>query len=168
MKAISFKNRSFVVRSLLVAVYIAVIIIMLTTGKRHTILIDNKDSEDGSVLAIDGMSVQIDNQEAWEYYPGDRDKAVVQGQRHKVRVEILADGKIVEAAFRVPLNQDMVLLEVPKLIAGVEPYLKPFTALQEQASAPAVDTPQSIQFGGDAVVPPDGSPDAPPAPALLQ
>ena len=168
MKAISFKNRSFVVRTILVLVYIAVLIIMLTTGKRHTILIDNKDSEDGSVLAIDGMSIQIDNQEASEYYPGDRDKAVVQGQKHKVRVEILADGKVVETTFRVPLNQDMVLLEVPKLIAGVEPYLKPFTMLQEQASAPTVDTPQSIQFGGDAVVPPDGSPDAPPAPVLLQ
>ncbi|MHB0897391.1 MAG: DUF6672 family protein [Spirochaetales bacterium] len=168
MKAISFRNRSFVVRSILVLVYIAVIVIMLMTGKRHTILIDNKDSEDGSILAIDGMSIQIDNQEASEYYPGDRDKAVVQGQRHKVRVEILADGKIVETAFRVPLNQDMVLLEVPKLLAGVEPYLRPFTVLQEQASAPAVDTPQSIQFGGDAVVPPDGSPDAPPAPVLVQ
>ena len=165
MKAISFRNRSFFVRSILVAVYIAIVIIMLTTGKRHTILIDNKDSEDGSVLAIDGMSVQIDNQEASEYYPGDRDKAVVQGQKHRIKIEILSDGKIFESAFRVPLNQDMVLLEVPKLVAGVEPYLKPFTVLQEQTSAPAVDTPQSIQFGGDS---PAVDEAAPSAPALIQ
>jgi len=168
MKAISFRNRSFVVRSILVLVYIAVVIIMLMTGKRHTILIDNKDSEDGSILAIDGMSVQIDSQEAWEYYPGDRDKAVVQGQKHKVKVEIFADGKIVESVFSVPLGQDMVLLEVPKLIAGVEPYLKPFTVRQEQASSPVADSPQSIQFGGDSPAVDETALEVPPDAVLPQ
>ena len=49
MKAISFRNRSFVVRSILVLVYIAVVIIMLMTGKRHTILIDNRVLIDGGL-----------------------------------------------------------------------------------------------------------------------
>ena len=76
--------RSLIARSILLALYIAIMVLMVITGRRHTILIDNKDAPDGSYTAIDGMEVRINNQEALEYYPGDRDKAVVQGQRHKI------------------------------------------------------------------------------------
>jgi hypothetical protein len=57
----------------------------------------------------------------------------------------------------------MVILSVPKLLAGREPYILPFSALQEQNSSTetTVGAPQS--FGGDAVVP-----DAPvPVPAPM-
>lgn len=165
MKAISFRNRSFVVRSALAALYIALLLIMLVTGKRHTILIDNKDSEDGSILAIDGMSVQIDRLESSEYYPGDRDKALVSGQKHKIKVEVFSDGKIVEADFSVPFGQDMVLLSVPAFLAGVEPYIKPFTVQQEQAQVPDSGPPQGYQFGGDSPPIDEG---APVAPALIR
>jgi hypothetical protein len=152
MRAIVFKSRSFVVRSILVALYIALLVLMLVTGKRHTILIDNKDAADGSYLAVDGMSVQIDDQEALEYYPGDRDRAIVSGQKHKVKVEIFSDGKIVKAPLKLPFGQDMVLFSVPKLIAGIEPFVESFTILQAQESAPDSGPPQGYQFGGDSPV----------------
>lgn len=166
MNTISLKNPKLLVRSILVAVYIAILVLMLLTGKRHTILIDNKDAEDGSYLAIDGMSVQIDKQESSEYYPGDRDRALVNGQKHTIKVEIFSDSKVIESSFTVPLGQDMVLLSVPKLVAGVVPYIVPFSIQLEQASAPDAGPPQGMQFGGDTVPPVEET--APTAPVLIQ
>ena len=166
MKALSLKNPKVLVRSILILLYVALLVLMLLTGKRHTILIDNKDAEDGSYLAIDGMSVQIDKLESAEYYPGDRDRALVNGQKHTIRVEIFADSKVIESSFTVPLGQDMVLLSVPKLISGIEPYIVPFSIQLEQASAPDAGPPQGMQFGGDTVPPPEET--APTAPVLIQ
>ncbi|MCE1207275.1 MAG: hypothetical protein LWX00_07695, partial [Spirochaetia bacterium] len=83
----TLKSKKFIIRAILVAAYILLGILMVYSGKRHTILIDNKDAEDGTYQAIDGMSVQVDNLEAGEYYAGDRDKAVVKGQKHVIRIE---------------------------------------------------------------------------------
>jgi len=161
MKAISIGKRSLAVRSTLAALYLALLVLMLVTGKRHTILIDNKDAADGSYLASEGMSVQIDRQEALEYYPGDRDKALVNGQKHRIKVEVFADSRILEKDFSIPFGQDMILLSVPALLAGVEPYIQPFTVRQEQAQAPDSGPPQGYQFGGDSPVLDEAEPVAP-------
>jgi hypothetical protein len=158
---ISLKSPRFIVRSILVLVYVAILLLMLVTGKQHTILIDNKDAEDGSYLALDGISVQIDTLESSEYYPGDRDKALVIGQKHSIKVEVFSDGKIVEADFAVPFGQDMVLLSVPAFLSGVRPYIKPFTIQQEQAQVPDSGPPQGYQFGGDSPVLDEAEPVAP-------
>ncbi|WP_304225999.1 DUF6672 family protein [Gracilinema caldarium] len=140
------------IRSALVFVYVLLLVLMLVTGKRHTILIDNKDAADGSYEAINGMSVQIDNLESAEYYPGDRDKALVKGQRHRIKIELFDDEKVIEREFRVPFGQDMVLLSVPKLVAGIEPFIEPFTVKLEQASqdSGAMQDQEHQQFGTDA------------------
>jgi hypothetical protein len=155
--------RSLLARSLLLALYIAIMVVMVLSGRRHTILIDNKDAPDGSYMAIDGMEVQIDNLEALEYYPGDRDKAVVQGQRHKIKVDMFMEGREFETTFRIPFGQDMILLSVPKLAAGIEPYFEPFTVLESIASEAANEAP--LSFGGDSPVGPE---EGPPAPELIQ
>jgi hypothetical protein len=144
-------RKRLIVRSALIAVYVALLVLMLLLGKRHTILIDNKEAEDGSYAAIDGMSVQIDSLESAEYYPGDRDKAVVMGQRHKIKVEIFADSKVVEQSFTVPFGQEMLILSVPKLVAGITPYVETFVAPTE--SAVPSDSSQPQAFGGEAAVP---------------
>lgn len=144
--------RRIIIRSALGLLYVALLVLMLVTGKRHTILIDNKADPDGAYRAINGMSVQIDVLESAEYYPGDRDKAVVKGQRHRITVELFDDEKVIEREFRIPLNQDMVLLSVPKMIAGIEPFIAPFTIQLEQTgmdnTATQNEGPQ--QFGSDA------------------
>lgn len=155
-------RKRLIVRSALVAVYVALLVLMLLMGKRHTILIDNKEAEDGSYAAIDGMSVQIDSLESAEYYPGDRDKAVVNGQRHKIKIEIFAESKVVEQSFTVPFGQEMLILSVPKLVAGITPYVETFVPQTE--SAVAADSSQPQEFGGDAAVPEA----APVAPTLIQ
>jgi len=143
------KSKKFVIRAILVAAYILVGILMVYSGKRHTILIDNKDAEDGSYQAIDGMSVQIDNLEAAEYYAGDRDKAVVKGQKHVIRIELFDEEKKIEKSFTVPFGNEMLILSVPKLVNNIEPFIEPFTALMEQNSQTEPQTPDQQHFGSD-------------------
>jgi hypothetical protein len=126
--------RRIAIRAALVAVYVGLTLLVFIMGKGHTILVDNKDAEDGSVRAIDGVMVAVDRQEALELYAGDRDKAVVMGQVHTVSIEIIADGTKVARRIRLPLGEEMLLLSVPKLAAGREPALVPFVA--PQAAAP--------------------------------
>jgi hypothetical protein len=157
MRPINFKSRVFIVRSILACVYLGLIVLMVVSGRQHTVLIDNADAPDGSYTAIEGMAVQVNKLESSEYYPGDRDKAVVQGQRHKIKVELFMEGRTEERAFRVPFGQDMVIIYVPKLLAGQEPWLEPFSINQQQQSTAAEDQGnQSMQFGGD--TPEDGPP----------
>jgi len=75
--------------------------------------------------------VSIDNKEPLEYYRGDRDKAVVQGQKHTIKVEIFDDGRKIEESFTVPLWTDMVIIYVPRLVNGIEPWLEPFTIAEQ-------------------------------------
>lgn len=152
--SIKIKNsRRFAVRAILIALYLALLVLMLFTGRRHTILIDNKAAPDGSYAAVDGMSVRIDALEASEYYPGDRDKALVKGQKHRIQIETFADGKIEEREFRLAFGQDIVLLSVPKLLAGIEPYIETFTMQEEHAPSSDAAAPQSIHFGGEGEAP---------------
>ncbi|MCX7027258.1 MAG: hypothetical protein NT061_07230 [Spirochaetes bacterium] len=130
------KNKKLLVRTILVILYIGLALLMAVTGKRHTILIDNKDAEDGSYAGVNGMSVQIDKQEASEFYPGDRDKVVVNGARHSISVETFEDKKTTVQRFSISFSApEMVILSVPKMLAGREPWVEPFSALQEQNSS---------------------------------
>lgn len=157
MRRFDFKSRGFIVRAVLVCVYLGIMALMVVTGRQHTVLIDNADAPDGSYSAVEGMAVQVDRLESSEYYPGDRDKAVVQGQSHKIKVELFMEGRTEERSFRVPFGQDMVIIYVPKLLAGLEPWLEPFTLNQQQQStAPEDQGNQSMQFGGD--TPTEGPP----------
>lgn len=125
------KTRRLAIRGGLLVIYVLLMVLMIMTGRRHTILIDNKDAADGSYSAINGMEVAIDRQESSEYYPGDRDKAMVQGQTHKIKVTIFDDNKTIEKEFKVPLWSDVMIISVPKLIAGVEPWIEPFTMAEQ-------------------------------------
>jgi len=145
----TLKSKTFIIRALLVAAYILLGILMVYSGKRHTIIIDNKDAEDGSYQAIDGMSVQVDNLEAAEYYAGDRDKAVVKGQKHVIRIELFNEEKKIEKSFAVPFGNEMLILSVPKLVNNIEPFIEPFTALMEQNSQTEAQTPDQQHFGSD-------------------
>ncbi|HNX73799.1 MAG TPA: hypothetical protein PKJ53_06445, partial [Spirochaetales bacterium] len=57
----------------------------------------------------------------------------------------------IEKEISIPFGQSMVLLSIPKLVNGVEPYMVPFTIQEENASEQALDqgTPDGeVQFGG--------------------
>lgn len=146
------KTRRYLVRGGLLVAYILLMVLMIFTGRRHTILIDNKDAADGSYRAVNGMEVSIDKQESSEYYPGDRDKALVQGQKHTIKINIFDDNSTIEKTFTVPLWSDMMIISVPKLVAGIEPWIEPFTMAEQieeaqESSPPAGE--MSFQSLGD-------------------
>jgi hypothetical protein len=122
--------RRLIVRAALLAAFVGLATLAFVTGKGHTLLIDNKDAEDGSVQAIDGVMVSVDRQEALELYRGDRDKAVVKGQAHTISIEVIADGTKIRKRIRLPIGRETLLLSVPKLAAGLEPSVVPFVPAQ--------------------------------------
>ncbi len=162
-------RRRLVVRSLLVAGYAALTAAVFVLGKGHTILLDNKDAEGGAVRAIDGLVISVNGGEEIELYPGDRDKAVVMGQKHRVVVETM-DGKKTERTITVPIGRDMLLLSIPMLVAGREPILTPFRPL-DVAPPPDEDIGNTNEFiapGGDPLPPVAGVPPVPGTPAAPQ
>lgn len=157
------KKRKRIIRGVLVAVYICLMALMIFIGRRHTILIDNKDAQDGSYSAINGMEVSVDRLESVEYYPGDRDKALVQGQKHTIQIYTFDDNQTIEKTFTVPLWSDMMIISVPKLIAGIEPWIEPFTVADQIEAAQESGPPageMSFQSLGS-VAPEGGEPTLP-------
>ena len=126
------RRRRLVVRVALLLVYLGLVALFFVTGKAHTVLLDNKDTE--SLEGIDGVLVRVNRDEELELYGGDRDKAVIRGQGFRVRVEVIDDGTVVEKRLSVPLNENMVLLSIPALVAGAEPVLVPFVPLEVTVS----------------------------------
>jgi hypothetical protein len=126
------RRRRLAIRIALLAVYAGLIVLLFVSGKAHVVLLDNKDTE--TAEAPDGVLVSVNGGEELELYRGDRDKATVQGRSMRVRLEVFADGTVVEKRLRLPLGQDMLLLSLPSLLAGSEPALVPF--VPAAASAP--------------------------------
>jgi len=144
-------KRRVLIRAGLILVYVLLLALMILSGRRHTILIDNKDASDGMYPAINGMEVSIDNLESAEYYPGDRDKAIVQGQKHSIKVTVFDTNETLEKTFTVPLWSDMMIISVPKMVAGIEPWIEPFTIaeqIQEAQEAAPLEGEMSFQSLG--------------------
>jgi hypothetical protein len=122
--------KRLVIRLVLVAVYVGLVMLTFVLGKGHTLIIDNKDLADGSLKAArNGNLVSIDGREAAEIYPGERIMEIVKGQRHTVVIEDFSGQQRVERNIKLPLGQDMLLVSIPKLIAGVEPAVETFVVV---------------------------------------
>jgi hypothetical protein len=155
------KSRRTVVRAALCVAYAALIAVMFTFGKGHTVIIDNKDTEDGQAKAFESVTVSVDGQEPLDLAAGDRDMAKVRGQGHKVEVTV-KDQQKREIRFRVPLGEDVLLLSVPKLVAGLQPAVIPFVPLE---APPPADEPQPGANPAEPI-PGEAIPGAPVAPAV--
>ena len=127
--------RRLFVRLGLVLVYAGLIAFVFVHGKGHTLILDNKDAEDGTVKAIESLSISVDGQDAIDLQAGDRDVAKIQGQSHRVQVTV-KDSQMVEHRISVPLKEDTLLLSIPKLMAGAQPAVIKFVP---KDIAPAAD-----------------------------
>ncbi len=156
------QGRRLAVRSGLLAAYLALMALLFVHGKGHTILLDNKDAEDGSCRAFEDVTVSVDGGEEDQMARNDRDKAQVRGQSHRVVITVTGGQKI-EKWIRVPLNRDMLLLSIPKLAAGIEPAIVPFVPLDV---APPSDEGEGNKnsFTAPGGSPPPGAPAAPESP----
>jgi len=166
------KGRRFLVRLAMILVYAGLIGFAFIYGKGHTIIIDNKDSDDGSIKAIESLSVSVDGQEPIDLAAGDRDMAKVRGQGHTVEITA-KDAQKVERRISLPLSEEVLLLSLPKLLAG-QPAVIPFVAKEVVQSADdqggnsnAYTSPDAAAAPGAAPAPDapgGGAPVAPPAP----
>lgn len=148
------------VRAACVAAYLVLIAALFANGKGHVVLIDNKDAADGAYPALDYVLVGVDRGESVEYYPGDRDRAVVKGQNHRIRIE-LEDGTEKEFALKLPLLEEMTLVSVPLLLAGAEGAVSRFEP--RDAVPPADDSiGNSNQFTAPGGPDAGDAPEAPP------
>ena len=173
------KTRRMLVRGVLAIVYIALMSLAFVMGKGHTILLDNKDSEDGSLKAFANVNVSVDGQEPINFTEGVRDQTKVTAQKHTIKIIVMtgetvdANGqtveptvvKTIEKKFTVPLGMDIALLSIPKLAAGVEPALISYVVADQPAPAADPNTGNSNEFTS-----PGGTPEVPvvpgaPAPA---
>lgn len=126
--------RRTAVRAALVLAFLGLMVLVYVQGKGHTILIDNKDSADGAYKAFEDVRVAVDKLPDSEYLAGDRDMAKVVGQVHKITVDKQDGSAKIVKTIRIPLGADTVLLSLPKLVAGAEPYLEPFNVKVESSA----------------------------------
>ncbi|MGP1418316.1 MAG: DUF6672 family protein [Sphaerochaetaceae bacterium] len=129
-------SKTFWYRTALIAVLVLLAVLMFVIGRQHSILIDNKAIEiDGAEhKAFSLCQVRIDGLEEKELARRDRIEVKVQGQRHKITlsyVDSSNNDKTLEVRFRVPLGEDMVLISLPALAAGLEQgkWLSPFKSM---------------------------------------
>lgn len=155
--------RRAIVRAACVAAYFALLAVLFVNGKGHVILIDNKDAAEGARPALEFASVAVNGGESAEYYPGDRDKVSVKGQKHRVLIE-LEDGTKIEKDFEVPLSEDMLLLSVPLMAAGAEGAIVPFKPLD--AAPPSSEDAGNVNEFTAPMGPGEPGPE-PAAPAVL-
>jgi hypothetical protein len=65
-------------------------------------------------------------------------------------VRFEANGKVYEASFKVPFAEDLILVSLPKLAAGVEPFWEPFRSepvprvTPAEEELPSLDNPPPI------------------------
>ncbi len=154
------KSRRLVVRCALIVVWAAFIAFVFTFGKGHTLILDNKDSDDGAVKAFESVTIAVDGQDPIDLQAGDRDMAKVRAQSHKVEVTV-KDGQKVAKTITVPLKEDVLLVSIPKLMAGAQDAVIPF--VPKDVAIPPEDSQSISNTPADTTVP--AAPGAPAAPA---
>ena len=160
------KTRRIILRSGLVVVWIGVLVAIFLQYRGHTLFVDNKgaaigaDGAPGRYEAVEFMKVSIDGGKGVEFFDGDRDRFPVVGAAHRIRVEFTDGRPALEKEFRLPLMTDLFLLSVPKMIAGIDPFVEPF--VMEIATSRTED--EGPPAAADGAAGPGGTP-APDAPA---
>ncbi len=130
------RTRRLLVRAALIVVFAGLVVLMFNLGKLHTFILDNKNLADGSLTAARGGNlVSIDGREASEIYPGERSMEKVKGQRHTITVTSLSGTDKVVRRISLDLDSEMMLVSLPRLIAGKEPYMEVFVPLNVVTTA---------------------------------
>ncbi len=116
------QQRTLLIRVAAIVLVILFAIFLFHIGRQHTVLIDNNTvTRDGLELqALKLADVQIGKKgELIEMTPRIRDKALVVGQRHKVKMiytDVNWNEHVYERSFKIPLMQNMVLISLPALL----------------------------------------------------
>ncbi|OHE68476.1 MAG: hypothetical protein A2Z99_11685 [Treponema sp. GWB1_62_6] len=155
----SVRLRRTLLRFALAALWISAAVFLFRTYRGHTVLVDNKGAPDGSYAADDLVVVSLDGGKGVEFLRGDRDRMPVVGSRHTISVKT-PGGATAESEFTLEFGVDVFMLSVPKMKAGIEPFVEPFVQLAPESRNDPADEEPII----DPTAPPAVDPLAPAAP----
>ncbi|MCL1910085.1 MAG: hypothetical protein FWG05_04020 [Kiritimatiellaeota bacterium] len=128
------KKRRLIIRLTLIAVWIGLGVILFVTNRGHTLLVDNRNSEEPAIRAPDMIKVTVDKKGPLEFFRGDRDRFEVGGGTHRIYIEFGDGTPPFEKRFTLPLGPDMFILSIPKMINNIEPCFEVFHTRQESRS----------------------------------
>ena len=128
------KRRRLLIRLALVVVWIGLGVILFVLNRGHTLLVDNKNVESPTIRAPDLITVSVNKLKPLEFFRGDRDLFKVKGRQQRISIEFSDGTPVFEGSFVLPLWPDMYLLSIPKMLAGIEPYIEVFHTQPESRS----------------------------------
>jgi hypothetical protein len=153
--ATTVKRRRLAIRLGLVALWFILIVLLFVNGKGHVLILDNQPMPGVTPLA-EGFSVSVDGRKPVSFSFGlDRDMAKVQGQSHRITVTGLPGGQTVSKDIAIKLDDEMAILSIPKLVAGVEPAVATFVP-KTAAPSPEPEAASSPAAGSEAALPDGG------------
>ena len=112
------KKAQRAVRISLAVLYLLIMMVMFLLGRSHTVLIDNKGDPNGAYKAIDGCSISFNGEKPIEMFKGDRDKILLRGQTHQVKVSFFNGQEDVTGTITIPLFEDAVMVSIPAFVTG--------------------------------------------------
>lgn len=139
--------RTAATRMILVLAIIAFSLVLLFTGKGHTLLLDNKAMTIGGVdhQPLTVVTVSVDGKKPVTLRAGERDLVQVKGVGHTITVQ--ADGTEVTRKFSLPF-EDMFLSSMPALVTGTEVW---FEVKRAERATPVPDAKEEAPVGGESI-----------------
>ena len=131
---INVKQRRLFIRLALVLVWIGLGVLLFVLNRGHSLLVDNRNVEDLSLRAPDLITVSVNKLKPLEFFRGDRDLFKVKGRQQRISIEFSDGTPLFEGSFALPLWPDMYLLSIPKMLAGIEPFIEVFHTQPEPRS----------------------------------
>ncbi|MDR3231347.1 MAG: hypothetical protein LBT65_07895 [Synergistaceae bacterium] len=154
-------------RSLLLALVIALATWLVYIGREHQVFLDNKTIEAGgqSFRALKFVKISVNGGEPIELMPRDRDLALVVGPAFKIRVEVMDEWgeeveKTIDRKLTPGFSRDM-MLSMPLLAAEREDWILPSPTAQQTAAAANEAPPAELPSAATEPLSPEGAP--PPA-----
>lgn len=133
----SSKARTLAVRAGIAVVLAGVGALSMVIGKGHTVILDTarpKDPSDPPAPRL--VSVSLDGREPVELSAGIRELALLQGQKHRYEIDWLDGGAPSEGEFSIPFAQEFVILSLPRLKAGRDDWLIPYSPYDREPAKP--------------------------------
>jgi hypothetical protein len=123
-------SRRNIIRALLAALWIGIGVVLFIFNRGHALLVDNRNLQEQGIRAPDMITVFVDDLNGLEFFRGDRDRFQTAGSNHRIYIEFSDGTPPFEAAFTLPIKDDMYILSIPKMISGIEPFVEVFHSEQ--------------------------------------
>jgi hypothetical protein len=133
--------RRLLIRALICVLWISLGLVIFIVCRGHTLLVDNRNIEEGAIRAPDLITVFIDKGKGVEFFRGDRDRFTLRGSNHRIRVEFTNGQPPFETAFTLPIRDDAYILSVPRMINSLEPFVELFHVTPESRAPEAEELP---------------------------